>query len=180
MTDRLNVTVGDGKYTIIQVEEGRMKFLRWGEHWPAADNAFQFCGLILVMAQEIESLREQLEGKMFDKTQLQTDEKVVGDTVRKTYYGAGRQPWDDILAQGWGPEFAAGNVLKYIRRIKTPEDDLKKARWYAEELSKMCEKDDGSGYHFVAIDVATNLFGLLTDEEKESLKGALRVKEEVL
>lgn len=59
-------------------------------------------------------------------------------TVRKQHYGSGRQPWDDIVAAGWGPHFAAGNVLKYIRRAsaKNGADDVKKARWYYEQLMR--------------------------------------------
>lgn len=62
-------------------------------------------------------------------------EHVAADgSTRKSHYGAGRQPWDDIVDLGWGPAFAAGNVLKYLRRTKDPDADLKKARWYFEWL----------------------------------------------
>lgn len=59
-------------------------------------------------------------------------------TVRKAHYGAGRQPWDDIVDFGWGPAFAAGNALKYVRRhvAKNGADDLDKGRWYYGELYK--------------------------------------------
>lgn len=56
----LNVTVGDGKYTIIQHTTGSMSFLRRGEPWPAANRDFAHVGLILVLAQEVRELREQL------------------------------------------------------------------------------------------------------------------------
>lgn len=47
-------------------------------------------------------------------------------TVRQDHYGAGRQPWDDIVDAGWGPAFAAGNVLKYLRRPdKNPLDPVR-------------------------------------------------------
>lgn len=56
-------------------------------------------------------------------------------TKRESHYGAGRQPWDDIVDAGWGPAFAAGNVLKYLRRNKDdPAGDLEKARWYWGQL----------------------------------------------
>jgi hypothetical protein len=59
-------------------------------------------------------------------------------SIRKLHYGSGRQPWDFIVEAGWGSAFAAGNVLKYVRRhaAKNGEDDLKKARWYWEQLRR--------------------------------------------
>ena len=59
-------------------------------------------------------------------------------TIRKAHYGAGRQPWDDIIDFGWGPAFAAGNALKYVRRhaAKNGADDLATGRWYYGELYK--------------------------------------------
>jgi len=58
-----------------------------------------------------------------------------GDVVpRKAHYGDGEQPWDVILASGWGPAFAASNVLKYLRRTKNPEHSLESARWYYARL----------------------------------------------
>lgn len=55
-------------------------------------------------------------------------------TIRKAHYGAGRQPWDDIVDAGWSVEFAAANVLKYLRRTKDPEHSLAAARWYYARL----------------------------------------------
>lgn len=62
-------------------------------------------------------------------------------TIRCNHYGAGRQPWDDVLDNDWGPEFCAGNILKYIRRSKEPESDLVKARWYYERLNELSRGD---------------------------------------
>lgn len=59
-----------------------------------------------------------------------------GET-RKVHYGDGRQPWDYILDASWAPEFAAGNVLKYLRRTKDPEHSLESARWYYARLVEM-------------------------------------------
>ena len=53
---------------------------------------------------------------------------------RKAHYGNGEQPWDVILASGWGPAFAAANVVKYLRRTKNPEHSLESARWYYARL----------------------------------------------
>lgn len=87
---------------------------------------------------------------------------AVDGTVRKSHYGAGRQPWDDIKDLGWAPHFAAGNVLKYVRRAaaKNGEDDLKKARWYWAELRKIAIADAGP-----AIGVLGALVGTLKLEE---------------
>lgn len=65
-------------------------------------------------------------------------------TVRKQHYttdSEGNQPWDVITKVGWGPGFAAGNVLKYLRRNKDVEDSHKKARWYWQELHKLGRSD---------------------------------------
>lgn len=58
-------------------------------------------------------------------------------TVRKVHYGEGKQPWDVMVEIGLAPAFAAGSVLKYLRRTKDPEDSLKKARWYYRELHSL-------------------------------------------
>jgi hypothetical protein len=58
----------------------------------------------------------------------------IDETVRQDHYGTGRQAWDDIVEYGWGPAFAAGNVLKYLRRDKAAEHSLESARWYWRQL----------------------------------------------
>lgn len=76
-------------------------------------------------------------------------ERIAPDgTVRKVHYGAGRQPWDDVVDAGFGPVFAACNVLKYVRRAaaKNGADDLKKARWYFERLTFFRDEEDTSDY----------------------------------
>lgn len=50
----LNVTVYDGKYTVIQDERGGLRALRYGEEWLDCTGN----GLILALAQEVEMLRE--------------------------------------------------------------------------------------------------------------------------
>lgn len=67
-------------------------------------------------------------------------------TQRKVHYGAGRQPWDDIKAAGWGPGFAAGHVLKYLRRAKDVEHSLESARWYWTELNKEATREGNEGW----------------------------------
>lgn len=55
----LNVTVGDGKYTVIMERYGQTHALRYGEPWRciSGDN------LILSLAMEVERLRELLARK---------------------------------------------------------------------------------------------------------------------
>lgn len=88
--------------------------------------------------------------------------------VRKSHYGTGRQPIDDIREIGWGPTFAAGNVLKYIRRAaaKNGVDDIKKAKWYFEELKRLQRMAE---HPAAAQRAAEQLVGLLTPDEKELL-----------
>lgn len=67
---------------------------------------------------------------------LAADRKEPGawGEARKAYYEAGEQPWDVIVASGWGPAFAAGCVLRYLRREKAREHSLESARWYYARL----------------------------------------------
>ena len=62
-------------------------------------------------------------------------------TIRKTYYGDGEQPWDAMKRIGWAAQFAAANVLKYLRRTKEPQADREKAIWYYTELKKLAAED---------------------------------------
>lgn len=75
-----------------------------------------------------------------EKTPLAPVREGQGDAEpRKAHYGAaGAQPWDLILAAGWGPAFAAANVLKYLRRTKNPEHSAESAAWYYDRLVEGC------------------------------------------
>jgi len=53
----INVTVYDGKYTVIQDETGNVRALRYGKEWRDCCGD----GLVLALAQEIDTLREELE-----------------------------------------------------------------------------------------------------------------------
>lgn len=66
------------------------------------------------------------------------DDEFVGTdgTIRKAHYGTGVQPFDIIVSMGWGPIFAASNVVKYMRRTKEPEHSLESARWYWARLTE--------------------------------------------
>jgi hypothetical protein len=103
-----------------------------------------------------------------------TDSKIEPEhiahdgTIRKDHYGIGIQPWDIIVKLGWGPVFAAANALKYVRRYKTKngEDDLKKGRWYFNELWRIALEDwSGSDYAINALKVYDQLMNELTIEE---------------
>jgi len=51
---RLNVTVGEGKYTVQQDETGRLSALRYGEPWRDCCGD----GLIYMLAAEVQELRD--------------------------------------------------------------------------------------------------------------------------
>lgn len=67
---------------------------------------------------------------------ITADRETPGEdgTKRKAHYGDGEQPWDIIVRMGWGAPFAAGNVIKYLRRTKDPEHSLESARWYYDRV----------------------------------------------
>lgn len=100
------------------------------------------------LPEESKTTREQVERTVREQYGLENREHVATDgTVRKSYYqtdAKGRQPWDVILDASWAPEFAAGNVLKYLRRAKGSDaDDVVKALWYFTELEKLVKVDRG-------------------------------------
>lgn len=83
-------------------------------------------------------------------------------TTRKLHYGTDRQPWDDIRDLGWGPEFCAGNVLKYIRRAqaKNGTDDIAKAHVYYRWLVDLVNADMPR-----AAEVMDELHNIMTPDE---------------
>lgn len=60
----LNISTCDKKYTIIQEEDGSMRFLRHGVDWPAANNKFAHVGMILTLAQDLREAREVINDLM--------------------------------------------------------------------------------------------------------------------
>jgi hypothetical protein len=93
----------------------------------------------------------------------------VDETVRQTHYGEGRQVWDTIVEKtDWGPAFAAGNVLKYLRRDKSPEHSLESARWYWNQLVERSKSDRLINDWRV---VRFRLWHLLTEDERARLEG---------
>lgn len=91
------------------------------------------------------------------------DRKETGQdgSVRKAHYGEGRQPWDDIKAAGWAPEFSAGCILRYLRRTKDSEHSIESARWYWARLQEMSMQGNGR-----ARNVLFQLNMMLNSDEK--------------
>lgn len=93
---------------------------------------------------DIEQLRNFKPWNKRDKVIIpNADEAAPRDdgTIRKAHYGEGKQPWDSIKDLGWGPHFAASNVIKYLRRSKDAEHSLASAKWYWNVLQSMMEAD---------------------------------------
>lgn len=93
-------------------------------------------------------------------------------TVRKAHYGSGEQPWDIIVRMGYGPHFAAGNVLKNLRRDKEPEHSLESARWYYARLKELMKRERGTAAAQIAAEVYKALMGELTDAELMRVTGS--------
>lgn len=55
--ERLRVATDDGKYTVIQEDAGNMRFLRHRQPWPVADEEYQHVGMILALAQDLDTAR---------------------------------------------------------------------------------------------------------------------------
>lgn len=98
---------------------------------------------------------------------LQTDRDTPGaeGAARKAHYGDGKQPWDTIVEMGWGAEFAAANVIKYLRRTKDVDHSIQSARWYYSRLKEMISRDAGSRNSAAAAEIMKKLMGELTDAE---------------
>lgn len=97
----------------------------------------------------------------------ETDNRTDG-TIRKAHYGEGEQPWDTAVRRGWAAEFAATNVLKYLRRTgKDPEHSLESAKRYYEWLVKLAIK--GVKNAAIASLVLGELHEELTADEKKTL-----------
>jgi hypothetical protein len=100
------------------------------------------------------------------------NDQRVDATERQPQYGDGRQPWDDIVEEGWAPEFAAGNVLKYLRRDKAREHSLASARWYWARLNEAVTAGLGPRRPREVQLVKLGLDRRLTDTERDLLEDA--------
>jgi len=78
---------------------------------------------------------------------LQQNRGAAGQdgTVRKAHYGDGRQPWDDMVDLNIAAEFAAGSILKYLRRDKDREHSLESAKWYYNQLYQHAAAEGEAG-----------------------------------
>lgn len=126
-----SISLDDGKYRIVSLVGGGFRWYRHDVDWTAAYD-LSFSKVVVSMIFRIHELEVELH-----QAKPKGDAAEVGK--RASHYGDGVQPWDLIIGAGWAAEFAAGNVIKYVRRHmnKNGEDDLKKARWYYHELIKM-------------------------------------------
>lgn len=125
-----SISLDDGKYIITYLVGGGFRWLRHGEPWPVAQD-LTHSKVVVSLIFRVNELEVELHKKTMG------DAPAIG--ARAAHYGDGVQPWDHIRTAGWGPEFAAGNALKYVRRYqnKNGEDDLAKGRWYYHELVQM-------------------------------------------
>lgn len=60
---------------------------------------------------------------------------------RMKHYGEGEQPWDTCKVVGWAAQGAAFSILRYLRRSKQPERDLKAAKVYYAWLFELAQMD---------------------------------------
>lgn len=105
-------------------------------------------------------------------------EPGAGGESRKAHYGDGEQPWDVIVASGWGPAFAAGCVLRYLRRDKAREHSIESARWYYARLVEGAAAEStprDAGFVSDAMVPWSNAFArlemILTKEERALARG---------
>lgn len=76
----LEVTVGDGKYTIVFGKNGSLKALRYGKEWQDLTGN----GMVLALAQEIQNLKDQIN-------LLKSDSDISVPVKLKDLY-VGKQP----------------------------------------------------------------------------------------
>jgi hypothetical protein len=74
VTERLRVTTLDGKYTVIQEQDGRLSFLRDDEPWPEADHFYTRSKIILTLAQDLATL---LAERREERTQPDAEERTL-------------------------------------------------------------------------------------------------------
>jgi len=72
MTDILNVTVADGKYTYVMRADGSTTALRYGEAWPAFENQSPD-NLHFALAAEVQDLRDA-QAELLDALVLTRDD----------------------------------------------------------------------------------------------------------
>jgi len=78
MSDHYTISLGGGKYTVIN-RNGIMEFLRHGEAWQAAKDLQ--CGVVLALAQRIEELETAIRDVL--------DGSLAGNPERRVFDGMG-------------------------------------------------------------------------------------------
>ena len=60
----------------------------------------------------------------------------MSDPINPDHYKKGQEPYPFI--KSWDMSYAQGNIIKYVTRYKFKNgvEDLKKARWYLDQLIK--------------------------------------------
>lgn len=139
------VTFAGGKYAATRLVGGGTRWLRQGEPWDAATKDWQYAGAINALIDELHAARCQQQSVLAATREA----SGIDNTTRKAHYGDGEQPWDVIVLMGWGPAFASGNVLKYLRRSKHPEHSLESAAWYYARLVEGMIKELKSGKDYI-------------------------------
>jgi hypothetical protein len=151
--------------------------LEFNQLWQTASIFFMF-GFVVVTAVLVQWLMRCYDDSCIMvaiKGAVMTVHTAEDGTVRQDHYGDGRQPWDDIVDAHWGPAFAAGNVLKYLRRTKDPKHSLESARWYWARLREFSGAwgDDPANAPLANDDFAPTvlrkLWEMLTPDERERL-----------
>ena len=85
---------------------------------------------------------QQLKFEFMEETPEVTD-----NINHPSHYTLGKIEVFDFI-KAWELSFAEGNVVKYVVRSpfkKNRLEDLKKARWYLDQLIKQEEEDNGNG-----------------------------------
>lgn len=171
------VTFAGGKYAATRLVGGGIRWFRLGEPWDAATNDWQYAGAINALIDELHAARCQQQSVLAAAREA----SGIDNTVRKAHYGDGEQPWDVIVRLGWGPAFAAGNVLKYLRRSKHQEHSMEIAAWYYARLVEGCAQEPQMGastrrYKWVPMKpwsaALYNLENELTQEERARVRAA--------
>lgn len=91
--------------------------------------------------QEYWELPDGSDYELFCRTTPPEEEGADG---RKAHYGEGKQPWDTCKELGWAAQGAAFSILRYLRRTKTPERDLREAKVYHKWLFELAEENSSS------------------------------------
>lgn len=98
MTDLLNISVEDGKYTVIQHQDGSGEILRNNRPWLAPLCDVRGSKMILAFAYELEAARERIAAL---EAQLQQHRSVISqlssDSLEHAVLAARKEAYDSTL-----------------------------------------------------------------------------------